>query len=31
MIISVEYETDQVEATRFSPVATHEAVGRLTI
>lgn len=31
MIVSVEYETDQVEASRFSPVATQQAVGRLTI
>ncbi len=31
MIVSVEYETDQVEASRFSPVATQKAVGRLTI
>lgn len=31
MIVSVEYETDQVEASRFSPVATRQAVGRLTI
>ncbi|MDK4046142.1 hypothetical protein O0C76_02185 [Staphylococcus pseudintermedius] len=31
MIVSVEYETDQVEASRFSPVTTQQAVGRLTI